>query len=495
MTDNSANRLLIFIVAYNAERTISSVLKRIPVKSLPPDTEVLVIDDSSSDRTFEKARENPDVLEGLKLTVLRNPVNQGYGGNQKIGYEYAIQNGFKAVALVHGDGQYAPEKLPDLVKPVLSGEAEACFGSRMMERGAALKNGMPLYKYIGNKILTCYQNTILGMNMSEFHSGYRIYSVDALRQLPFRLNTNNFHFDTEIIIQFKLKGFRIVELPIPTYYGDEICYVNGLAYAWDVFRVTLASRIHQLGIMYQRKFDVLGDEPRYDIKTGYVSSHTMAIDTVPSGARVLDMACGPGYVAAELNRKNCRVVGIDKIAPVDQSVFERFVAHDLDSPQLPGDLGEFDCILMLDCLEHLDRPERLVELVRSRLYGEKTKIVLTAPNIGFFATRFGLLLGQFNYGRWGILDLTHRRLYTFASFRRMLEQSGYRVLRIKGIPAPFPKAFGNGFIGRLLLGIDRFLLFFCRGMFSYQIFVEAEFLPPVGWLLSRAVSVSSKCKS
>lgn len=492
MTDNSTNRLLIFIVAYNAERTISSVLKRIPVKSLPQDTEVLVIDDSSADKTFEKARENPDVLEGMKLTVLRNPVNQGYGGNQKIGYEYAIQNGFKAVALVHGDGQYAPEKLPELVGPVLAGEAEACFGSRMMERGAALKKGMPLYKYVGNKILTRFQNAMLGMNMSEFHSGYRIYSVDALRQLPFRLNTNDFHFDTEIIIQFKLKGFRILELPIPTYYGDEICYVNGLAYAWHVFRVTLASRIHQLGVMYQRKFDVLGDEPQYDIKTGYLSSHTMAIASVPAGARVLDMACGPGYVAAELKKKNCRVVGIDKMAVADQGMFERFVRHDLDDPSLPDGLGEFDRILMLDCLEHLDRPERLVELVRSGIYGEKTRIIITVPNIGFFATRFGLLLGQFNYGRWGILDLTHRRLYTFGSFRRMLEQAGYRVLRIKGIPAPFPKAFGNGFVGRFLLGLNRVMLFFWRGMFSYQIFVEAEFMPPVGWLLSRTVSVSSR---
>lgn len=101
-------KLLIFIVAYDAEKTIRSVLSRIPVKQLPPDTEVLVIDDSSGDKTFDLALKSRDVLQGLKLTVLFNPVNQGYGGNQKIGYQYAIQNGFDVVALLHGDGQYAP---------------------------------------------------------------------------------------------------------------------------------------------------------------------------------------------------------------------------------------------------------------------------------------------------------------------------------------------------------------------------------------------------
>ena len=176
-------------------------------------------------------------MDGLKLIVLYNPENQGYGGNQKIGYQFAIKNKFDVVALLHGDGQYAPEKLPELIQPVISGEAEACFGSRMLERRAALKNGMPLYKYLGNRILTIFQNLILGMHLTEFHSGYRIYSVAALKQLQFKYNTNDFHFDTEIIIQFAMQGFRIKELPIPTYYGDEICYVNGLRLCLECYYV------------------------------------------------------------------------------------------------------------------------------------------------------------------------------------------------------------------------------------------------------------------
>ena len=146
------------------------------------------------------------------------------------------------MALVHGDGQYAPECLPDLVGPLRDGEADAVFGSRMLEKGGALRGGMPLYKFVGNRILSGFQNRMLGASLSEFHSGYRVYSVAALRKVPFPLNTNDFHFDTEIIIQFMLGGMRIKELPIPTYYGDEICRVNGVKYAWDVTKAVMVAR-------------------------------------------------------------------------------------------------------------------------------------------------------------------------------------------------------------------------------------------------------------
>jgi glycosyltransferase involved in cell wall biosynthesis len=238
------------VVAYNAERTIVEVLGRIP-HALAEDyeVEVLVLDDSSQDRTFEKSGE---VREGGRLPfplhVLFNPVNQGYGGNQKIGYHFAIEEGFDFVALVHGDGQYAPECLPDLVRPLREGEADAVFGSRMLEPGAALRGGMPLYKLVGNRILSWFQNRLLGTGLSEFHSGYRVYSVAALKRIPFALNTTAFHFDTEIIIQLVLARMRIKELPIPTYYGDEISHVNGLRYAADVVKAVLVARLQRAGL-------------------------------------------------------------------------------------------------------------------------------------------------------------------------------------------------------------------------------------------------------
>jgi len=192
--NQSKPRLLIFIVAYHAESTIASVLSRIPKNILDDyEAEVLIIDDASKDQTFEIGLKiAKDGNLPFPVHVLFNPVNQRYGGNQKIGYHYAIENGFDFVALVHGDGQYAPECLGELLEPLASGSADAVFGSRMLTRGQALKGGMPLYKFIGNKILTTFENYMLKSTLSEFHSGYRLYSTKALQKVPFDLNTLSF---------------------------------------------------------------------------------------------------------------------------------------------------------------------------------------------------------------------------------------------------------------------------------------------------------------
>jgi glycosyltransferase involved in cell wall biosynthesis len=244
-------RVLVFIVAYNAEKTIAKVLFRIPASLLDTyEVDILIIDDSSRDATFERGlNASKDSALPFGVTVLYNPVNQGYGGNQKIGYRYAIEHGYDFVALIHGDGQYAPECLPDLLEPLRLGEADAVFGSRMMTPTGALKGGMPLYKFAGNKILTWLENKLLKSNLSEFHSGYRIYSTRALASIPFDRNSNAFHFDTEIIIQFLIARLRIKELPIPTYYGDEICHVNGMKYAADVVVAALKARLQDAGVL------------------------------------------------------------------------------------------------------------------------------------------------------------------------------------------------------------------------------------------------------
>ncbi len=168
-------KVLIFIVCYNAERFITDVLSRIPNEIWHSDvfnTEILIIDDESIDQTFNQAIEYIHHNQDLKITLLHNPKNQGYGGNQKIGYYYAIQNHFDVVVLMHGDGQYPPEFINEIIQPIINEEADVVFGSRMIYKGDALKGNMPLYKWIGNQILTHFQNLILQSNLSEFHTGY-----------------------------------------------------------------------------------------------------------------------------------------------------------------------------------------------------------------------------------------------------------------------------------------------------------------------------------
>jgi glycosyltransferase involved in cell wall biosynthesis len=489
--DLTKKRILVFVVAYNAEKTIGNVLRRIPEELRGGNVEVLVIDDSSKDETFAASLAHGKTIEGLKITILRTPVNQGYGGNQKLGYRFAIDNGFDFVALVHGDGQYAPEKLPDLLGPLIREEAGAVFGSRMMEKGGALRGGMPLYKFVGNKILTCFQNRMLRTKLSEFHSGYRLYSVAALRKIPFERNSDDFHFDTEIIIQLVMAGVTIVELPIPTYYGDEICYVNGMKYAWDVFRTMLRAKFHQRSLLYDRKFDIGPIEETYDVKLGFVSSHTMAIDAVRPGAKVIDIGCGRGYVARELARKADHVTGVDQYVP-DHSDNPKvsYYQWNLDRDEFPVDLSEYDQVFLLDIIEHLREPDSFMERLRHAAVRRRPEIVLTTANVGFFITRFMLVLGYFNYGRKGILDRTHTRLFTFGTLRELFEQAGYEVTEIKGIPAPYPSAVGNGFLGRLLLGINMALIHVCRGLFSYQIFVRASAKPSIEHLLSETIDFS-----
>jgi glycosyltransferase involved in cell wall biosynthesis len=239
-------RIGILVVAYNAAGTLAKVLDRIPTEIRGDIEEVIVSDDHSQDSTYLVGLGYQQVSD-LPITLIRQPTNLGYGGNQKAGYELAIEHGLDIVVMLHGDGQYAPESLPDLVAPLLRGEADAVFGSRMMVKGEARKGGMPLYKYVGNRVLSRFENAALGTNFSEFHSGYRAYSVSALQQIPFRRNSDGFNFDTQIIIQLHDAGLRIAEVPIPTYYGDEICYVDGLGYAADVTKDVVTYRLQKAG--------------------------------------------------------------------------------------------------------------------------------------------------------------------------------------------------------------------------------------------------------
>jgi len=484
-------RLLVFIVAYNAARTIQEVVSRLPLSLAEYDTEILIIDDSSRDSTFEQAYHIERTGQApFPLTVLYNPVNQGYGGNQKIGFHYAIDKGFDVVALLHGDGQYAPESLPDLLQPLLEGDADAVLGSRMMTRLAAIKGGMPMYKYVGNKILTAIQNRLLHSSLSEFHSGYRLYSVGALRRIPFDRNTNDFHFDTEIVIQLFRARLRVKELPIPTYYGDEICHVNGIRYAWDVIRTTLLSRAQDLGIFYERKFDVtpVGEgNPRYQAKLSFESPHTLALARVRPDSEVADIGCAAGYIGRALQDKQCRITGVDLYPLSGDPGLVRFIQCDLDESGFPLDAGAFDYILMLDVIEHLHSPERFLDSLRgSRAGHADVKLIVSTGNIGFIVTRLGLLFGWFNYGPRGILDLTHTRLFTFATARKLFEQSGYRIEEVRGVPAPFPLVFGDGLLARLTIAINKGLIRIAKSLFSYQIFMVCTPLPSLEWLLARA---------
>jgi len=229
-------RIGILVVAYNAESTLRSVIARIPPDIMDKVEEIFVFDDASQGSTHSVGREMQQERHDGKLSIYKNEVNLMYGGNQRRGYQYAMDKGLDIVVLLHGDGQYAPEVMQRLLTPLEQGRADMVMGSRMMEKGAALRGNMPAYKYVGNKVLTFLENKLIGADFTEFHSGYRAYAVHALRTIPLESMTSNWHFDTQIILEFLKRGHRIVEVPIPTYYGEEICRVNGIPYALNCVR-------------------------------------------------------------------------------------------------------------------------------------------------------------------------------------------------------------------------------------------------------------------
>lgn len=485
-------RILIFIVAYEAERHIASVLRRIPDAVWQAEdykADCIVIDDASADAT--RAVAQAAALElGRPIRVLRTPSNQGYGGNQKLGYRYALAHGYDGVVLLHGDGQYAPECLPQMIAPLVSGEADVVFGSRMMEKKNALKGGMPYYKFIGNRVLSFLQNRLLGLALSEFHSGYRAYATSALTRIPFIRNSGGFSFDTDIIIQLSLCHIPIREIPIPTHYGDEICRVNGVKYALAILKASLQSALMRRGLFYTRKFDIEGESGQtYRDKTGFASSHSFAVGEVAPGARVLDIGDMPSHVARALNAKGCEVHGMDIFPPADPDVFASFTQADLAPMDDPAALphGPFDAVLLLDVIEHMPEPERTMDMLWRYCTRHGTPLILTTPNIAFFSVRLMLLLGWFQYGKAGILDRTHTRLFTFRSARHLVTYAGFRIVRSEGVPAPFPLALSNAAWASRLLRFNRFLIRISRGLFSYQIAMVLHPRPDVAQVFEETV--------
>ena len=464
-------RIGVLVVAYNAATTLAKTLDRIPDEVRGDIEEVVVSDDHSQDSTYLVGLGYQQTSD-LPITLIRQPKNLGYGGNQKAGYNLAIEHGLDIVVMLHGDGQYAPASMPDLIAPLVSGEADAVFGSRIMIKGAARKGGMPLYKYVGNRILSKFENAALGTELTEFHSGYRAYSVEALKRIPFEQNSDGFNFDTQIIIQLHDAGMRITEVPIPTYYGDEICYVDGMGYAADVTKDVIAYRLQKAGFGDGSRIS-LNEE--YQLKPSEDSSHgrisTMLAARPP--AEVLDLGCSSGLLAERLSEMGHHVVGVDMYEfPEATQRMSAFYKADL-TEGIPPVVGTgFDLVLMADVLEHLGRPDRLLEQCKDVLAPEGS-VILCVPNIGHWYPRSRATLGMFDYDQRGILDATHLRFFTRRSIRKLVERSGFTVRRMEPVGLPLDALGMEGSKGRLIRLLDHFLVTLWPTMFGYQFIVEA----------------------
>jgi glycosyltransferase involved in cell wall biosynthesis len=234
------HKIIAVLPAYNAEQTLAATLADVPVGSVD---EFLLVDDGSTDRTVQVARE-------MGLTVTEHPENRGYGGNQKTCYRYALEHGADIIVMIHPDYQYDSRVIPHAVGIIELGICDIVLGSRIRSRDEAMRGGMPVYKYISNRFLTALENLALGQNLGDFHSGFRVYRRAVLEKVPFARNSDDFVFDTEFLVQAVRLGFRLGDLPVPVRYFAEASSIN--------FKRSVRYGVSTLGVVAKFWLDRLG---------------------------------------------------------------------------------------------------------------------------------------------------------------------------------------------------------------------------------------------
>ena len=242
-------RIAVVMPAYNAERTLEKT-----VRELPGTVDIkILVDDSSSDNTAL-------LSEQLGVQTFVHDSNYGYGRNQQTCYREALNAGADVVVMVHPDYQYTPLLVSAMAGMISSGVYDVVLGSRILG-GGALKGGMPLYKYIANRLLTAFQNLFLGAKLSEYHTGFRAFSKEALQTLPLLENSDDFVFDNQVLAQSVMFGFRIGEISCPTSYFEEassIGFRRSVTYGLGVLATTARFVAHKTGLVKLPMFDVAG---------------------------------------------------------------------------------------------------------------------------------------------------------------------------------------------------------------------------------------------
>ncbi len=484
-------KILICLYTVNVnEKLVLDMLKKIPKSVANWRHEILILINSSGETITKAVDDSIKNTRSLNVKILFNLQNLGYGGNQKLAFYYAIKHSFDFVLLLSGSGQYAPHQFEELVDILRKTNSQAVVGSRFLNKNSGVKNQMPIYKYLGIKTITFFQNLILGMKFSEFHSGFRVYRVKALAEIPYTFNSNGRQFDTEVLIQFQIRGFKIQEIPVSSYRGEVHPILDYIQYGLGGLLVAAKTLLHRMSISYERKFDIgnissnnYKDEP----KLGYPSSHQFVIDEVSDKFRVLDIGCGNALVGAELKKNGCYVEGIDFEASTGRGNIDKFQELNLNDSDLDIPVSDFQYVLLMDILEHLDDPENFVYNIRVRAKGNSPKVIVSVPNIGFISNRIQLLFGRFDYGIRGIMYLGHKRLFTFNSICKLFEQAEFKIIKCKGVPAPFPVAIGKNWMSQFLLVINQGLIKIFPKLFSYQVYLVAVPSPTLDCLLSNSM--------
>lgn len=464
-------RVGVFCVARGDLASAGAVLRAVPAELRDLLATACVLADAA---LLDAARGE---LAGLAVLALAD--RPGYGALQKAAVAHALRTGLDVLVVLPSGAPRAADALAALLAPLADDGVAAVVGSRLLP--GAPRAAMPLLRRMGNRIVSGVQARLLGSAITDFHSGCRAYRTAALARLPIRHNGEGPEFDTEVLIQLQWRGERVVEVPIPAHSGGRLRGFAAVRAAVQAIGSVLRARANRVYLVHHPKFD-LDTSDEYVFKEAPTSVHQAVLRRgFEPGSAVLELGAGHGRVASALHRAGLRVVAVDHRRPAARFDFP-YLEHDLDrgfaAPAREVLGGAADYVIALDVIEHLLHPEEGLAEVR-RALGPGGRLLASTGNVAFWPVRLMLLLGQFNYGRKGILDRTHTRLFTVRSFCRTIEGEGFRVRSVRGFGPPIEDMVGRS---APLRALDRAAAVLARiwpGLFAYQILVEADVGPPV----------------
>jgi 2-polyprenyl-3-methyl-5-hydroxy-6-metoxy-1,4-benzoquinol methylase len=448
--------------------SLNAALEHVPQDFRTRISQVVVCDDGLDAMWFIVVGD-AQLTENASPELIRQPIDLGYGGNQKAIYQMAIDQRMSIVLFLRGDSQKAFESLPEIVAPLDSGDADAVMGTRLTVPGNSLADSAPVHRGVGDRVLKSFENRALGTSFTDLHSGCRAYRVDALEGIQFGRNADGVSFDTQIIIQLIDAGRRIVEVPIPGYHHDESGYVERLKSAIDVSADVVRYRLGKLGFDFGGLATV-GEE--YGFKESD-SSHAIILGWLAGRepGSVLDLGCSGGLLSERIRAQGHRVIGVD-VLEIDgvRDRVDLFLQADLDRG-LPDDVtagGPYDVVVCADILEHVRDPERVLQEIHGLLTPGGV-LIASVPNFGHFYARLRTLLGLFDYDQRGVLDNGHVRFFMRSGLMRRFRAAGYAVVRQEATGLPLDVLTGDSKkLRRVLRVLDRALVRARPQLFGYQ---------------------------